>query len=585
VNPLDQVIAEVRPGGVTAKTTFNAAGYPVDRCFWSSATTEACHEATYAGYVDSPDTASSTVYDARNNRIALITPEAGQTTYDPDHDYAIAANYITVGANIEAQSLYAYDDRHRLTSITQQRCTVSPGTHACSGSVTPLGSDAYEYDDNDNRTRVVESNGATSSDRFYCYDARNQLLSVRSVAGCGSGLLESYSYDEAGNRESKTVSGVTTSYMYDAEGQLASCSPTCGTITYDAAGRTATWNGWYLSYDAESRLLSACKAASCPGTADQITMTYDGEGHRTSLTVKPANQAASTTSFRYQGDAIVEESIAGVVTRRYVIDETGSIVKMVIPAGQANVGTYLVTWNGHGDATALWRVDTGGALTLANSFTYDSWGAPTVATHNLVPDLAFRFLYIGSEDVAWDGALGLVLASMHARHYSPALGRFVQPDPSDVEPNAYAYARNSCISQIDPAGTSSYSKWSRDMCQDGYDDLISLAVRVARRALEQRRGHVDYAAGHDKAYRQLRAALLDKFNKFNNHGCGKYSYRRPLDRIERITTHEAQGPRTQYVQLRPQVDPNIVRVVGWSTATGMLLVYLAARRFGFSMKL
>jgi RHS repeat-associated protein len=451
VNRLDQTVAEIRPAGATAKTTFDAAGNQVDRCFWSTSTAEVCQAADYGGYADAPDTASTTTYDARNQRVGLKTPDAGETTYDPGHDYAPAANYLEIGSNVEAQTLYDYDDRHRLTSITHQSCAVTPGTHTCTGSVTSLGSDAYEYDD-DSRTRVVESNGATSFDRHYCYDALDQLTSVRSSAGCASGLLESYAYDDASNRTSKTVSGATTTYAHDAEGQLTSCSPSCGTISYDAAGRTATWNGWYLAYDGEGRLASACKASGCPGTADQVTMTYDGEGHRTSLTVKPANQAATTTTFRYQGDAVVEESVGGTVTRRYVVDEGGTIVKLVIPAGQANSGEYLVTWNGHGDATGLWRVDAGGALTLANSYAYDTWGRPTTAPHNSVPDLGFRFLYVGRFDVQWDRALGLDLTYMHARHYSPALGRFLQPDPAASETHFYRYGGNSPIVNIDPDG-------------------------------------------------------------------------------------------------------------------------------------
>jgi hypothetical protein len=69
---------------------------------------------------------------------------------------------------VEHQSTFGYDERHRLISISHQRCTVSAG-HSCS-STGPTGSVSYEYDFNDNRTRVVEDNGASSVDRRYCYD-------------------------------------------------------------------------------------------------------------------------------------------------------------------------------------------------------------------------------------------------------------------------------------------------------------------------------------------------------------------------------------------------------------------------------
>jgi RHS repeat-associated protein len=127
---------------------------------------------------------------------------------------------------------------------------------------------------------------------------------------------------------------------------------------------------------------------------------------------------------------------------------------MVIPGGETGAGTYLVTWNGHGDALALWQINTGtGALTLANSYTYTTWGTPTTSTHNSIPDLGFRFLYVGAHDVQWDNAYLLGLHYMHARHYSPLIGRFLQPDPTAQEANLYAYAANSPITEMDPDGT------------------------------------------------------------------------------------------------------------------------------------
>jgi RHS repeat-associated protein len=136
----------------------------------------------------------------------------------------------------------------------------------------------------------------------------------------------------------------------------------------------------------------------------------------------------------------------------------------------ANNGTYLVAWNGHGDATALWKIDlSSGALTLANSYTYTSWGQPTTATHNGIGNLGFRYLYVGRFRVAWDGFAGASLAHMGARHYSPVLGRFLQPDPSAAEANLYAYAENDPVTKVDPSG---------HCLRCIIDSLVRLAERV-----------------------------------------------------------------------------------------------------------
>jgi RHS repeat-associated protein len=93
-----------------------------------------------------------------------------------------------------------------------------------------------------------------------------------------------------------------------------------------------------------------------------------------------------------------------------------------------------------------------------DSYTYSTWGIPTTALHNGYPNLGFRFLYVGRHGVAWDNAFGLGLAHMGVRHYSPALGRFLQPDPSALEANLYGYAENSPVTLADPAGTCTLCK-------------------------------------------------------------------------------------------------------------------------------
>jgi RHS repeat-associated protein len=464
-NILDQAYSVLNPDASTTKTSFDPAGNATDVCYWApGATVGDCHEVGHSPWSNPPTKSTTTTYDARNNRIGLTDSATnGTTVYDPDHNYQVAAIYLptVAGSGREHQTLNTYDDRHRLTGVTFQLCVVSTG-HACS-STTATGSDTFAYDDNDNRTQVVEHNGAASTDRRYCYDALDQLEFRNTGAACGpSAKDEKYVYDDAGNRTRTEIGAVNTDFAYTAAGQLCKTGGTTCTganVTYDAAGRTKTWNGWTFSHDADGRILSACKSATCAAGFDKVEFTYDAQGHRTQLKTTSAAGAVSTTDFRYQDDAIVEERLtdaahpSGAVVRTYLTDDTGSIVRMTIPVGETGAGSYLVTWSGHGDALGLWRIESDGSLTLANSFSYTTWGAPTTATHNGIPDLGFRFLYVGEFDVQWDDPFGLGLHYMHARHYSPALGRFLQPDPDRSEANLYAYAANSPVTEIDPDGT------------------------------------------------------------------------------------------------------------------------------------
>jgi YD repeat-containing protein len=74
---------------------------------------------------------------------------------------------------------------------------------------------------------VSEANGAGSLDRHYCHDALDRLTSTRSAAGCSSGLLEAYEYDDAGNRTRATLA-TPPYFRYSGAGQLCEQSTSAG---------------------------------------------------------------------------------------------------------------------------------------------------------------------------------------------------------------------------------------------------------------------------------------------------------------------------------------------------------------------
>ncbi len=454
---LDVIVAETRADGSTTKTNHDAVGNSTDRCYWgASITVGSCYEVGHSGWTNPPTQVTTATFDARANRVAFRDSSSNAiSVYDPNNNYQVEAIYLATGSGKEHQTLYSYDERHRLIGITQQLCTISSG-HSCSSTIV-TGSDSYTFDENTNRTLVDEDNGDASATQHYCYDALNRLRYRNTGAACSSGANnESYTYDAAGNRTQTVVAGTTTDFAYNTSGQLCkvgASSCTSPNVTYDTAGRFTSYNGWVYAYDARGRLTSACKSTSCSGSIDKIEFSYDGEGNRTQIKEYIAGTLTATRDFSYQGDAVVQEKTNGTVSREYVDDEQGTIIKFCDPNCTSPTTTYLVVWNGHGDALGAWKIDPlTGALTLVNGYTYTSWGTPTTTVTPGFSDLGFAFEYLGADGVQWDNFSGLGLLYMRARHYSPSIGRFLQADPVRVDANDYAYAANNPITNADPSG-------------------------------------------------------------------------------------------------------------------------------------
>ena len=251
---------------------------------------------------------------------------------------------------------------------------------------------------------------------------------------------------------------MTTNFAYDDQGRLCAVGASdCSSpnVTYNDAGMTEIIGGWFYRYDSARHLVSACQSTSCTGSGfNRVDFTYDGEGNRTAITDTVAGGVVTTTVFTYQGGVITGETVNGTPTRSYIA-AGGTTAEMTIPPG-SGAGTYIVVWNGHGDAGSLDLLNADGTLTPVNTFSYSTWGAPTTTVSSGATDLAFRFLYVGSGDVQTDNDFGLGLEYMHARTYSPALGRFLQPDPSRAD-LGYVYAGNAPIGRTDARGTVSSS--------------------------------------------------------------------------------------------------------------------------------
>ena len=313
-------------------------------------------------------------YDAASNRAGFTDPEGGASTY-------------------------AYDTVNRLTTLTP------PAAYG-------TGSFGLSYDALSQRTQMTRPNGVNSN---YTYDSLSRLLSVLHQAGASTIDGATYTVDAAGNRTSKTdrLAGVTSNYAYDAIYELTNVTQGTNTTesytydpvgnrlsslgvspysynvsnqltakpgvtyTYDNSGNTLTKGDssgtTTFAWDFENRLTSV----TLPGSGGTVTFKYDPFGRRIYK-----SSSSGTSIFAYDGDNLVEEtnSSCGVVARYAQgrnIDEPLAMLR--------SGATSYYHADGLGSVTSL----SSAAGSVANTYTYDSFGKLTNSTGSLVN--AFRY--------------------------------------------------------------------------------------------------------------------------------------------------------------------------------------------------
>jgi YD repeat-containing protein len=126
----------------------------------------------------------------------------------------------------------------------------------------------------------------------YTLDELNQLTEILRPSG-----TIAYTYDAAGNRQTTTLGGVTTTATYDDASELRSAGSTG--YTYDAAGNRLTAGSSTYAYDRLGRLASA--------TVGGVTTGYalDGDGTRVAST-----SGGTTTPYLWDTAAPLAELVS-----------------------------------------------------------------------------------------------------------------------------------------------------------------------------------------------------------------------------------------------------------------------------------
>jgi RHS repeat-associated protein len=394
-------------GRLTNTTTSYA--FLVGRNFTTSYGYDAASNRT--GFTDPESGATSYVYDTLNRLQTLTPPSAFSGTGNFGFTYDALSRRTQMTRPNGLKSIYAYDNLSRLQSVLHQ-----------SGSTTLDGA-AYAVDNAGNRTsRTPQPTGAASN---YAYDNIYELTGVTQ----NSATTESYTYDPVGNRLSSL--GVS-SYTNNSSNELTSTPTT--TYTYDNNGNTQTKvvgsNTTTYAWDFENRMSSV----TLPAGGGTVTFAYDPFGRR----IKKVT-STTTSVFAYDGDNIIEETnSSGAAVARYEPTQNIDEPLTMLRSG----ATSYYHSDGLGSVTSL----SNAAGSIANTYTYDSFGKLTASTGSLVNP----FQYTARES---DTETGLYY--YRARYYDTSAGRFINEDPLGFRAgsNLYRYAINAPVNWQDPDGT------------------------------------------------------------------------------------------------------------------------------------
>ncbi len=280
-----------------------------------------------------------------------------------------------------------------------------------------------------------------------------------SIAGVNQ-PARTYEYDGSSRLWKRTVSGVTTTYGYDARSnpttingatvavynisdQLQSFTGVSPTVTYTytyASGtrKTRTQNSQTTTYthDPEENLLQV----DLPGN---VVITHEVDGLNRRVTRKKTVSGSPVSEKRYlyaDGHQLIAElNSSGTVVSQFIYAR-GTHVPDILIKGST---VYQLVSDHLGSVRLVVQMSNGA---VAQRIDYDEWGTPTyvTGTADFQP-----FAFAGG---LWDPDTKLL--KLGARDYDPEVRQFITRDPSLFAGgwNLYAYAGGDPVNYVDPDG-------------------------------------------------------------------------------------------------------------------------------------
>jgi RHS repeat-associated protein len=206
---LDRLTSETTPQGMVTYT-YDAAGRRTSMNVSGQLKTSYTYDdANRLTKITQGGASVSFTYDSGNRRTAETLPNGVVMSYSYDRASRITGLSYTRGSATLGNLIYTYDEAGRRTSVggSMARTTlpepISSATYDAANELTKFDAVSLTYD--------ADGNLIGDGTNNYAWNTRRQLIQIT----FGSMSFASFQYDAFGRRQGKTVSGLTTHFLYD----------------------------------------------------------------------------------------------------------------------------------------------------------------------------------------------------------------------------------------------------------------------------------------------------------------------------------------------------------------------------------
>ena len=386
------------------------------------------------------------LYDPLGKLLKLTYPDNSEIYYSYDH-----SGRLSEIKDVSGTTKYEYDER--LNALKKKILPNGTSTKFIYNAARRISNVIhknkegelieeykYEYDSNGNREKIEKITSNEQSNSSYVYDKLNRVKKVK----YSNDFFELYSYDELGNRISKTTPNGTVKYEYDEENYLIKAGDT--SFRYDNAGnlykKISSKKTVEYKYDADNLLISYVD------NSNRIEFEYDSDGNRTAKIVNGVR-----TEYINDLASPIIQVLLKRVQKRFFNDE--KLIRYVYGSSKisqsCNGETQFYLYDSIGRNVCALIESSGEML---NSYEYDSFGNVTLENQKIKN----VYKYCGEQ---FDEETGLIY--LRNRYYDPEIGRFISKDknfgdlfnPQTLNP--YVYVENNPVNFVDPLGFAALS--------------------------------------------------------------------------------------------------------------------------------